>query len=103
MIRRGIVGVGHVNLIFREESDVVGDEQVPEAGVVGACMGLATSEGGLLLVDTINVVMTEGIAGVAFQDGGYELHVTRHGLDFHLSPKGGTLIAKVVRVIRRGG
>lgn len=58
MIRWGIVGVGHVNLIFGEESGVVGNEQVPEAGVVGASMGLATSEGGLLLIDTIYVVMT---------------------------------------------
>lgn len=79
--------MGHVDLIFGEESGIVGDDQVPEAGVVGTCMGLATSEGGLLLVDTIYVVMTEGIAGVAFQDGCHELHVTRHGLNLDLSPK----------------
>ena len=66
-------------------------------------MGLAASKGGLLFVDTINVVMTERIAGIAFEDGGHELHVPGHGLYFYLSPKGGTLIAKVVGVIRRGG
>ena len=95
--------MGHVNLIFGEESGVVGDEQVPEAGVVGACMCFATSEGGLLLVDTINVVVTERVAGVAFQDGCHELHVPGHGLDFHLSPKRRACVARSVGDIRRGG
>ena len=90
-------------MIFREEGGIVGDEQVPEAGVVGACMCLATSKGGLFLIDTIYVVMTEGIAGVAFEDGCYELHVTRHGLDFHLSPKRCACITRSVVDIRRGG
>lgn len=103
MIRGCVVGVGHVDLIFREEGGIVGDEQVPEAGVVGACMGLATSEGGLLLVDTINVVMTEGVAGVAFENGSHELYVTRHGLHFHLSPKRGACVARSVGDIWRGG
>lgn len=65
-------------------------------------MGLATSQSGLFLVDTINVVMTEGIAGVACEDGGHELHVPGHGLDFHLSPKRRACIARSVGVIRRG-
>ena len=60
-----VVWVGHVLEVFSTEGGDRGDEQVPEAGVVGACMGLATSEGGLFLVDTINVVMTEGVAGIA--------------------------------------
>ena len=30
LIRWGIVGMGHVDLIFGEEGGIVGDEQVPE-------------------------------------------------------------------------
>ena len=63
-------------------------------------MGPATSEGGLFLVDTINVVMTKGVAGIAFEDGGHELHVPGHGLHFHLTIKANARVAKFVRVIR---
>ena len=66
-------------------------------------MGLATSKGGLLLIDTIYIVMTEGVAGVAFQDGSHELHVTGHGFHFHLSPKRCACITRSVGVIRSGG
>lgn len=66
-------------------------------------MGLATSEGGLLLIDTIYVVMTEGVARVAFQDGGHELHVPGHGFYFHLSPERCACVARSVGDIRRGG
>lgn len=65
-------------------------------------MGFATSKGGLLLIHTINVVMTEGVAGIAFQDGGHELHVPGHGLHFHLSPERRACVARSVGVIRRG-
>lgn len=57
--------MGHVLKVFSTEGGDRGNQEIPEAGVVGASMGLATSEGGLFLVDTINVVMTEGVAGIA--------------------------------------
>lgn len=95
--------MGHVDLIFGEEGVVVGNEQVPEAGVVGTCMCLATCKGGLFLIDTIYVVMTERVAGVAFQDGCHELHVPGHGLNFNLSPERRACVARSVGDIRRGG
>ena len=66
-------------------------------------MGLAACEGGLFLVDTIYVVMTEGVAGVAFEDGCHELHVPGHGFYFHLSPERCACVARSVGDIRRGG